>query len=76
MKLDIPEILKALARKRPVFHSVAGFQHALAWQIHEMHPVLHPRLEYPFEPSEKKSLWHGIASRWQGNDSNRTKILR
>ena len=48
MKFDIPEILKALKRKRPVFHSEADFQHALAWQIHEMHPSIHPRLEYPF----------------------------
>ena len=49
MKLDIPEILKSLAKNRPVFHSEADFQHSLAWQIREMHPGLHPRLEYPFE---------------------------
>ena len=55
MKLDIPEILKALAKNRPVFHSEADFQHSLAWQIREMHPGLHPRLEYPFERSENKA---------------------
>ena len=55
MKPDIPEILKALARKRPVFHSETDFQHALAWQIHEMHPNLHPRLEYPFERPTRKA---------------------
>ena len=55
MKLDIPEILKALAKKRPVFHSEADFQHSLAWQIHERHPGLHPRLEYPLERSVRKA---------------------
>ena len=55
MKLHIPEILKALAGKRPVFHSEADFQHALAWQIHEMHQGLHPRLEYPFERPTRKT---------------------
>lgn len=55
MKLDISEILKALARKRPIFHSEADFQHALAWQIHEMYPSLHLRLEYPFGRSMRKA---------------------
>ena len=55
MKFDIPEILKSLGRKRPVFHSEVDFQHALAWQIHVMHPNLYPRLEYPFERTTRKA---------------------
>ena len=53
-KLDIPAILVDLARERPVFHSEADFQHALAWQIHKANLGLQPRLEYPFDyPSSK-----------------------
>lgn len=31
---DFAPVLRKLSTKRPVFHSVADFQHALAWQIH------------------------------------------
>ena len=31
---DLIDILKTLAVRRPVFHSEANFQHALAWIIH------------------------------------------
>ena len=31
--MNIEEILSCLAEKRPVFHSEADFQHALAWQF-------------------------------------------
>lgn len=55
MKLDIPKTLEALAGNRPVFHSEADFQHALAWQIHDLHPNLHPRLEYPLERRTRKA---------------------
>ena len=45
----IEGILADLARKRPVFHSEADFQHALAWQIHKSFPEASIRLEYrPF----------------------------
>lgn len=49
MKLDIQEILESLAEKRPVFHSETDFRRALARQIHEMHPNLHPHLKYQLE---------------------------
>lgn len=37
--------LRALARCRPVFHSEADFQHALAWQLQLDHPDAKIRLE-------------------------------
>lgn len=38
-------ILAALAAKRPVFHSEADFQHALAWELHLLDPRASIRLE-------------------------------
>lgn len=37
--------MTALARRRPVFHSEADFQHELAWQLHLDHPDARLRLE-------------------------------
>ena len=45
--LDVPTLMTALARRRPLFHSEADFQHALAWLIHESHPHAQVRLELP-----------------------------
>lgn len=39
--------MAALAKRRPVFHSGADFQHELARTIHERHPDAGMRLEYP-----------------------------
>lgn len=44
--LNMRAILMTLARKRPVFHSEADFQHALAWEIQTQHPEMNIRLEY------------------------------
>lgn len=44
--IDLHSTLRTLAVTRPVFHSEADFQHALAWSIHERHPALNVRLEY------------------------------
>lgn len=44
--VDISRALTALATERPVFHSEAGFQHALAWKIHQHHPNHQVRLEF------------------------------
>lgn len=44
--LDLEDALSKLARTRPIFHSEADFQHALAWQIHKDHPDCHVRLEF------------------------------
>jgi len=49
---DPIEVLKTLAARRPIFHSEADFQHALAWIIHEQHPNFKVRLEY--RPSKLK----------------------
>lgn len=43
--IEITDILNELMRKRPVFHSEADFQHALAWIIHDKYPDLNIRLE-------------------------------
>lgn len=43
--VDIVGIIGSLAKDRPVFHSEADFQHALAWKIHEGYPELNVRLE-------------------------------
>ncbi len=45
--MNIEKILKTLSEKRPVFHSEADFQHALAWEIHLHYPNAKIRLEYP-----------------------------
>ena len=46
-RLDLPAALAALAEQRPVFHSEADFQFALAWVIRKRHPGIEVRLEYP-----------------------------
>jgi len=46
--MDLESVLKKLAEKRPVFHSEADFQFALAWEIKSMYPEATLRLEYPF----------------------------
>lgn len=45
--LDVVETMQKLSGERPVFHSEADFQHALAWQIHLQSPESRIRLEYP-----------------------------
>ena len=45
---DIHCLMQELSKSRPIFHSEADFQHALAWQIHEAIPDSQIRLEYPF----------------------------
>jgi len=44
--IDVNEILSSLASKRPIFHSEADFQHALAWEIHSKWLECSMRLEY------------------------------
>jgi hypothetical protein len=44
--LDIRNILAALSVKRPLFHSEADFQHALAWEIHQQWLGCSIRLEF------------------------------
>jgi hypothetical protein len=44
--MDIVRIIRLLARQRPMFHSEADFQLALAWEIQKQHPHYSIRLEY------------------------------
>lgn len=54
--VDLNAILKTLSVNRPVFHSEADFQHALAWQIHKQWPTYSIRLEYPLFPGKSDHL--------------------
>ncbi len=45
MSLDIHGALGRLSAVRPIFHSEADFQHALAWTIQLQHPDATIRLE-------------------------------
>jgi hypothetical protein len=47
MIFEVAEILSRLAKKRPIFHSEADFQHALAWEVRGMHADADIRLEVP-----------------------------
>lgn len=47
--LDLTRTLADISPGRPVFHSEADFQHALAWQIHDARPRAAVRLELPRE---------------------------
>lgn len=40
-------LLESLARRRPLFHSEADFQHAFAWELHRAAPSIDVRLEVP-----------------------------
>lgn len=46
VKANTENVLLTLASKRPVFHSEADFQFALAWEIHLQDPDCLVRLEY------------------------------
>lgn len=61
--LWLDEVLKTLAAQRPVFHSEADFQHALAWAIHEAEPRIPIRLEYKPLANERLyvDIWLGRA---------------
>ncbi len=50
--LDIHNLMADLAKHRPIFHSEADFQHALAWQIHKAIPNCEIRLEMPYRVSQ------------------------
>lgn len=52
--IDIEKILSSLAVVRPIFHSEADFQFALAWEIQEALPQVSVRLEFRPQGFEKK----------------------
>lgn len=49
------ELLKQLSQERPVFHSEADFQHALAWQMQLANPSIAIRLEMPFSHEDTRA---------------------
>ncbi len=51
---DPHKIVAALATHRPLFHSEADFQHALAWELHRLHPSAHVRLEKRISSATKR----------------------
>lgn len=57
--LDIHKVIASLQSKRPLFHSEADFQLALAWEIQSHYPEAEIRLEYNF-PKVLGSLYVDI----------------
>ena len=57
--IEPKSILHGLAGERPIFHSEADFQHALAWKIQKEYPKAQIRLEYKPFPKERiyLDLW-------------------
>ena len=53
----IEVILKILAEERPIFHSEADFQHALAWKIHEQIPDCEIMLERPYTHNDNNRIY-------------------
>ncbi|MCY4654656.1 MAG: hypothetical protein OXC95_16005 [Dehalococcoidia bacterium] len=58
--LDVHEVMTELAKTRPIFHSEADFQFALAWQIREMMPDSEIRLEFNRNPLHQKGVYLDI----------------
>jgi len=63
--IDIAKVLPELAIKRPIFHSEADFQHALAWEIHEKNPEYSIRLEQK-PPHSDERIYVDLCL-WQNN---------
>ncbi len=61
--IELKEILEVLRKKRPLFHSEADFQHALAWEIHKKYPKSEIRLERPMTINENKTYHIDIYNR-------------
>lgn len=63
--IDLTSVMLRLARTRPVFHSEADFQHALAWQLQIEHPKARIRLEYRPLASEKMytDIWFALGDK-------------
>ncbi len=64
--LAIHDCLAELARKRPLFHSEADFQLALAWHLQRAHLTAQVRLEVPFEARQGNRIRVDIL--FQDND--------
>jgi hypothetical protein len=51
LDLSIGDVMLDLAKLRPIFHSEADFQHAVAWEIHRRLPNASVTLERPYRTS-------------------------
>lgn len=58
--IDLANVMQQLALTRPIFHSEADFQHALAWQLQTQCPDARIRLEYRPFPDERfyMDIWY------------------
>lgn len=56
LMFDPNETLRTLSKARPIFHSEADFQHALAWEIHRTLPMYSIRLECALSPGQSDHL--------------------
>ena len=54
--MDIDAVLKQLKNKRPIFHSEADFQFALAWELQQQYLDASLRLEYPSPGDPQKHI--------------------
>ena len=63
---DIHTVMGQLARRRPIFHSEADFQFALAWRIKETLPAWEIRLEYKPFPTDPERMHLDIWSPTKG----------
>ncbi|MEV6894090.1 hypothetical protein [Kribbella sp. NPDC051137] len=54
--VPLDDVLAAMVRHRPVFHSEADLQHAFAWEAHRLDPALQVRLETHPEPNVRLDL--------------------
>jgi hypothetical protein len=69
--IKIADVLNELSEKRPVFHSEADFQHALAWTIHEKCSGLNIRLERREVLNNNEKIYFDIFA----SNGNKTVII-
>jgi len=54
---DFRHVILDLAKARPLYHSEADFQHALAWHLHSSGLASDVRLEVPFRREDARSQY-------------------
>jgi len=54
--IDVPSLLSKLSARRPIFHSEADFQHALAWQMQLEYADADLRLEHPLMNGQRGAI--------------------
>jgi len=67
---SLESIMSDLSNERPIFHSEADFQHALAWKIHEKYPNYDIRLEKDYPKLDKRKYLDILVS----NNSSKIAI--